>query len=252
MNKKTLLIIITLGLLLAGYLVAKVPFNSELSAVSALFVVLMALPSYVILVRWLGQRRGLITLAILSLYALGLETLAIMSGFPYGEFTYSGKIGERIFGVTPWTVPFGYVPLVLGAYSFAWKYADQISTRIILTAATLVATDVLLDPGAVALDFWRYAGLDFWYGVPWTNYLGWLGSGTVAASLIYYLAWPRASANQPPPQLLQSSLFFILVFWSQVAYHSNLAGPTIVGLVLCVLVGARLFKALEFRDWLTR
>jgi len=50
-------------------------------------------------------------------------------------------------------------------------------------AATVVAVDLVLDPGAVAIGFWEYEAGTF-HGVPATNYAGWVLSATVATLLI--------------------------------------------------------------------
>lgn len=56
--------------------------------------------------------------------------------------------------------------------------------RIICTALIVTAFDLVLDPGAVRLRFWHYAGGAEFYGVPVSNFVGWLVSGAVGAVLI--------------------------------------------------------------------
>ena len=47
----------------------------------------------------------------------------------------------------------------------------------------LVVFDLVLDR-AVKLGFWRYDGGGEFYGVPFTNFVGWLISGAVAAVVL--------------------------------------------------------------------
>lgn len=238
---RLLLSIVTVSLLAAGFFVARVPFSSSLSAVSVLFLGVLALPTILATVKWLGWRRGALVLFVLSVYALALETIALRTGFPYGHFVYADKLGARLWGTTPWTVPLAFVPLVLGALSAVWRHAAEPSSRIGLAIILLVATDLVLDPGAVAVGLWHYTH-GGWYGVPLTNYLGWILSGGIAVVLLYRLAWPVSSADAPPPAMLQLGLFLTLTLWSQVAAVRGLYVPAFIGLGLCVFLGRRLFS----------
>jgi putative membrane protein len=52
--------------------------------------------------------------------------------------------------------------------------------RLVSVIAAVLAMDLVLDPGAVALGFWVYPGGGVYYGVPLSNYAGWVLSATVA------------------------------------------------------------------------
>jgi putative membrane protein len=62
--------------------------------------------------------------------------------------------------------------------------ADSTPIRLAATVAAVLATDLVLDPGAVAVKFWAYecaaTASCGYYGVPWSNYAGWVLSATVA------------------------------------------------------------------------
>ncbi|MFW6435826.1 MAG: carotenoid biosynthesis protein, partial [Halovenus sp.] len=55
--------------------------------------------------------------------------------------------------------------------------------RIPAVAAMVIAIDLVLDPGAVALGFWVFES-GAYYGVPAINYAGWVLSAVVATALI--------------------------------------------------------------------
>jgi uncharacterized membrane protein len=47
-----------------------------------------------------------------------------------------------------------------------------------------VVLDATLDPGAVSQKFWTYRYPGAYYGVPWSNFVGWILSGIVGAAIL--------------------------------------------------------------------
>jgi putative membrane protein len=161
-------------LFINGFFVAKVPqaTRPELAGVSATFVLVLWTPSFWALKNWLGLKRAALIAVLLGAFAIGIETFAVKTGWPYGNFSYSDKIGVKYFGIVPWTVPFAWSPLVLGAMALA----SRIAPKRVIPAGVLVllAFDLVLDPGAVKQDFWEYDAGGFYYGVPFSNFCGWV------------------------------------------------------------------------------
>lgn len=135
----------------------------------------------------LVDRRAGIALATLVAYTYGIEYVGATTGLPYGEFSYEVSLGPMLGGTIPWALPLFFIPLVLNSYLlcvlFLGERIENSFVRIPLVAATVVAIDLVLDPGAVALGFWRYETAVF-YGVPAINYAGWVLSAVVATVLI--------------------------------------------------------------------
>ena len=204
------------------------PWSHYLSAVN---VALFALPLFWAVRWWLGWREGTALVATLGAYAIMLEASAIVTGFPYGHFGYSDLLGYRIFGLVPWTVAFAWTPLILGAYAVAANLFANRYARVFATAVIVTMFDVVLDPGAVLLGFWKYEGGDDFYGVPLSNFAGWLVSGLIGAVLIE-IQLERIQPLLPTPVQLASSVIFIIFFWSAIAKHGGLVAPAIIGLGL--------------------
>lgn len=162
------------------------------------------------------------------------------TGFPYGDFTYTNVLGNKIFGLTPWTVAFAYPPILLLAYTIArslvtrfnrqlkGKYAVLLRTAG-LTALFAAACDIALDPAAVSLGFWYWDKPGWFYGVPLVNFAGWLLSGFVGG-LILHLLWGKADIK---PALGYSGLA-ILWFWTAVNMWLGQWVPAMFGLFLCM------------------
>jgi len=201
------------------------PWSPYLSAAN---VVLFALPSFWAVRWWLGWRDGSILIVALGAYALLIEASAILTGFPYGHFGYSDLLGYRILGLVPWTVAFAWTPLILGAHAVAANAVKSVAARIVLTTLILTLFDVVLDPGAVLLGFWQYEGGGWFYGVPVSNFVGWLTSGSVGAALIEILRARFRPLLATPVQLTSSSIF-IIFFWAAIAKHGGMFIPATIG-----------------------
>ena len=63
------------------------------NVLSSLNVLLFAVPSFWALKLWLGWRDAAKLVAILGIYAVAAEILAVYTGFPYGHIGYSGNLG---------------------------------------------------------------------------------------------------------------------------------------------------------------
>jgi putative membrane protein len=214
----------------------------------------MALPSYLALCRWTGWRRGVLSLLALTLYAYLVEYIAVKTGFPYGNFEHGYKIGFKIAGTVPWTVPFAWTPLVLASFAMASRFANGSWLKtLLLSALLLVVIDLVLDPGAVSQGFWLYSrdglaslpvlGWRF-YDVPLSNFLGWFLSG-FGASWILLKTLPETIQQNVeqtiPPRALMQSTFLVLCFWTSAACWMSLTIPCLIGVLLLMVFARTLF-----------
>ncbi|MFM7322497.1 MAG: carotenoid biosynthesis protein [Armatimonadota bacterium] len=219
---------ITLPILaVVGFFVAKVPFDARLAWVSSVAILGFAVPAFAAVLRTWPVRISLPLLAGLSAFAIGIEALSITTGVPYSRFTYSETIGGRLFGLVPWTVPFAWIPLVVGAVARFRGLAG--ARRVAFAAAYLVGIDLLLDPAAVRLGFWKYVVGSAYYGVPLQNFAGWVLSGGLAAGAIGWVGCGRAL-----PASAMDSLLLIVVFWTSVCCFAGLWIPAIAGIALAM------------------
>lgn len=203
-------------LFLSPFGMAQAPDLAANSWLNAIFVLLIALPALFGVYRWKG-RNGLLLFGVLSVFAYAIEYVGLLTGFPYGAFVYGSALGMKLFGVLPLLLPFTYVPLVLGARVLSQKWY--------IIAGVLTLTDLVLDPGAVALGFWSFVAGGLYYSVPWTNFAGWLFSGSIAG-------WISTRETSQPPVLLARSLQLQLSFWSGVAVVDALWIPAVLGIGL--------------------
>ncbi|SMO81939.1 bisanhydrobacterioruberin hydratase [Halorubrum cibi] len=130
----------------------------------------------------LFDRRAAGWLGVLVAYTYAIESVGVRTGWPYGGFEYAIDLGPMLGGV-PIALPVFFIPLVVNAYLLCLLLlggrASSAAVRLVAVSATVVAMDVVLDPGAVAVGFWTFGGGAF-YGVPLSNYAGWVLSAVVA------------------------------------------------------------------------
>lgn len=232
MTTKKITIIAAISLFIAAFFTATQPLRPEMAVVSSIFVIIFALPSYYAVTRTKGKKRGGIILLSLGLYALLIESSAIHTGFPYGDFIYNDLLGEKVFGLTPWTVAFAWPPILLFAYYLArnlkWSKIKGNNFEILgLTALFAMTVDLVLDPAAVYLGFWNWREPGFFYGVPLVNFLGWLLSCFIGAAILHWL-WGK----QKTPKALAFSGIAIIWFWTIANLFMLQIIPAVVGFAL--------------------
>ncbi len=223
----------------AAYFTVRFPDTPGAGIASFVSTFLIALPSFVALWRYLGPRGAILSLLSLSAFGYAIETIGVETGFPYGPFYYGDSLGPKVAGLVPYLLPLSWVPLVLGAIAATAPTvpgSKAVSRRrrvlwVLFAAVLLTLLDGVLDPGAASLGFWVWPEGGPYYGVPVSNYLGWLFSSSVAAAILLVLGhrkWKRVSL---PPGLLDSALVAV-AFWVGVDLFSGLLFPAVLGIAL--------------------
>jgi bisanhydrobacterioruberin hydratase len=206
---------------------------------------LIALPSLLALFGYLGPRRAALSLLVLSVFGYAVEMVGVATGLPYGSFYYGDALGQKALGLVPYLLPISYVPLVVGTVAASWKDGSGPDHRTLLvfrSALLLALVDGVLDPGAASLGFWVWQEGGAYYGVPLSNYAGWLVSGALASTLLLaFGGWWSA----PPPGLLDSAVL-ALAFWTGVAVFSALIFPALLGAVLLAYLFHRRSRLLSY------
>lgn len=219
----------------AAYFASRFPDVPGASVGSYASTLAIAAPSFFALLMYLGVRRGARALVLLGLFGYAIETFGVVTGFPYGEFFYGESLGGKVFDVVPYLLPVSYVPLVIGAVAASWRAGGSRPAFVLRSAVLLTLIDGVLDPGAVALGFWVWPEGGFYYGVPASNYFGWLLSSALAAALLVWLGGWRAV---PRPGLVDSAIIG-LAFWIGVSVFAGMVFPALLGVGLFVYLLSR-------------
>mgnify|MGYP002760569717 FL=1 len=219
-----------------------------------LFGVLVMRSPLVVGVVPLFSRRSVGWIGALIAYTYAIETIGIQTGWPYGSFAYTIDLGPMLAGV-PVALPVFFIPLVVNAYLLCLlllgERAQNTWLRLVTVSAAVVAMDVVLDPGAVSLGFWTFNGGAF-YGVPLSNYAGWVLSAVVAVvaldrafDLVAVLARLRRC-----PFMLDDMVSFVILWGGINVWFGNLVPALVAGLFGLGLLRADRFDSglLQLRD----
>lgn len=168
---------------------------------------------------------GLKSLLSLAAFAYFIESLGVITGYPYGAFFYGDRLGPLSPTGVPFLLPFSWVPLVIGAvYLSRTLFAQQSKWRQHLSAAgLLVLVDLGLDPVAAHIKYWTWVDGGPVYGVPLSNFGGWVLSGLVGSLLV-----PEFQSRLSKPWLLALGYLMSLVMWSAASLYLGFYGTAVV------------------------
>jgi putative membrane protein len=227
-----------------GVLPAPLTFNPALILLGTL---VMRLPLIAGLLALVDRRLGA-SLAALTGYAYGIEVVGVTTGWPYGDFQYVVDLGPMVAGV-PIGLPVFFLPLVVNTYLLTTLVIASISSgwggRVTGALIAVLGIDLVLDPAAVALGFWTYLEGGGYYGVPASNYLGWLLSGTIAIiALEKGFPEERLRARLRSCEFILDDHVSFVVLWGTInAFYGNWLP---VGIVALLVLGLRLTGRLGF------
>jgi putative membrane protein len=175
------------------------------------------------------------------------ETVGVHTGFPFGEYRYTGTLGVQVLGV-PAVVPLAWIMMCWPALLVGRALAGRLRAGrpvwlvVPLGGWALASWDVFLDPQMVDAGHWVWAdpvpALPGVADVPLTNFAGWL---LVAALMVAVLH--RGVPQAPPTRELDlrtgpAPLLYLWTFGSSVWAHAAFFGRPWVSLVGGLLMGA--------------
>ncbi len=170
--------------------------------------------------------RDLLAFAAITLVVSNIfENMSILTGFPFGHYYYTDNLGPKLF-----LVPALIGPAYLGTGYLAWTIARVISgashsrlpghltfTVPLLAAFMMVSWDLSSDPiNATIYHAWIWLDGGSYFGVPFSNFLGWLLTTFVFLQLfaLYLKGRPQVHSTDKQPsriQSLQAILFYGLI-----------------------------------------
>jgi uncharacterized membrane protein len=229
-------------------------------------VVLGALAGLLHAASRLGWRRAAAIFAVAFALSLGAELLGTSTGYPFGPYAYTTQLGYLVGGRVPFNIPTSWFFMLYASLAICgrllavrddsrgkWKWAA-------VAALVLTAWDVSMDPAMVATTHWlwrlpdvseapllrRAALADLFYGMPLTNWLGWLVTGFVIARALLAIVPPslwtaRVSPSRLPLVLYAvNGIFPILICAGRGMWWAVILGTAAMALpIVLALRGAR-------------
>lgn len=133
------------------------------------FWVLLIFGLLVFLQIYLKGSRGVLLWALITyLFTFAMEALGVATGLVFGSYVYGDTLGLMILEV-PVVIGFNWMIIVLGLSVWVFRHVKNPLAGGFITAAGATLFDWLMEPAAIALDYWRWAGGD----IPPQNYIAW-------------------------------------------------------------------------------
>ena len=115
----------------------------------------------------------IVALAAIYIVSLTSELLGTIYGIPFGAYSYATLLGPRWFDRVPLLIPLSWFTMSWAAWTIARRRTGGFQA-VLLGTCLLVAWDLLLDPAMSRVtSYWIWGDKGNYYGMPWTNLLGW-------------------------------------------------------------------------------
>ena len=163
------------------------PFGMEW--MSSLLLLMLGLASWAWLVVNFGGR-GLLLGGIVLALGVALEYVGVLTGVPFGEYSYTGVLVPELPGGVPLAIGFAWLLVITGGLFTAIHLVGSRAggaAAIAVGAALAMGLDLLLEPVAFHVkNYWRWAAVDAgYYGVPWSNFVTWFAAALLLNTLVY-------------------------------------------------------------------
>jgi uncharacterized membrane protein len=178
-----------------------------------------------------GQREGwgraLRLLALVFGVALLFESVGVATGWVYGPYHYTDKLGPKFLGLVPYLIPVAWFMMSYPSYVIAdrlapreWKPWQRLLAVAALGGVVITAWDLVMDPFMVAGGHWVWDTPGAYFGIPLQNYWGWWL--TVFTTFALYGLFTRRKAAPEPSRFDR---------WAMASYLVTMTGAVLASLV---------------------
>jgi uncharacterized membrane protein len=125
-------------------------------------------------------------MAFVAIYVVSLasELLGTAYGVPFGAYSYTTLLGPKWFNLVPWLIPLSWFTMSWAAWIIACRRTHGFRA-VLLGTGLLIAWDLLLDPAMSRVtSYWVWGDQGDYYGMPWSNLLGWGITGFVLLAIL--------------------------------------------------------------------
>lgn len=189
-------------------------------------VLLGAIAGLAFLMHSVGRQRALVTFALAFGLSLASELAGTRFGIPFGAYQYTDQLGYKIAGLVPFNIPTSWFYMLVASLAITSRIVSARDTSAdkwkwaMLSALILTAWDVSMDPAMVRTNHWLWSGTagtdqslvsglitrPVFYGMPISNWLGWLLTGVVVSramlAVINPTEWKQFTSGSLFPPVL--------------------------------------------------
>ncbi len=167
--------------------------------------------------------RTVLSFTLVGILSFFVEALGVNTGLIFGEYSYGRTLGPALLN-TPLMIGINWVLLVYLCHSvsvmifeklppgsiFSRLYRKAPSLLVAVAGGLLMVTyDIVLEPSAIKLDMWSWAG----EGIPLQNYVAWFLFSFVFILFIGLSRINTRNRTSLPLYLIQLAFFLILDIW---------------------------------------
>jgi len=188
----------------------------------------------------LGWKQTLLLLALTFSISLLFESVGVATGWVYGPYHYTDKLGTKFLGLVPLLIPVAWFMMTYPSYIIANGLVPQIKKvwawRMIVAALgglIMTAWDLAIDPMMVSGGHWVWEQPGAYFGIPLQNYWGWWLTTFVTFWLFLTLARikPESATSSDSFNQLAVLSYAITGLSSILAnFEFGLPGPALVGI----------------------
>ena len=191
--------------------------------------------------QFLGWRSALLMLILTFAVSLLFESVGVATGWVYGAYHYTDKLGPMFLGLVPYLIPVAWFMMTYPSYVIARRLApagwENRWGRLKLAgliALVMTAWDLAMDPMMVAGGHWVWDQPGAYFGVPLQNYWGWWLTIFVTFVLFLYLGnhQPGEGAHGDGRFTRLAVFSYAIIGLSSVLvdFQNGLGGPALAGL----------------------
>ncbi len=180
------------------------------------YVIFGAIAIFLHAAKRFGVGRALGLLATGVGISLASELLGTSTGLPFGPYSYTPLLGYRIAGLVPFPIPLSWFYMVYSSIALTGAILPVRDTERSKAAwafsagAILTAWDVAMDPAmSSATTHWQWHTSGFFYGMPFSNWIGWFLTGSIVARAMLAVVPPRLFSEKASPTRLPAIVYAV-------------------------------------------
>ncbi|MEQ9481701.1 gamma-carotene 1'-hydroxylase CruF [Coleofasciculus sp. F4-SAH-05] len=232
-------------------------FQWSMAGGGVVYIILGAAAVAIYAYRTLGLWQWLTFMIPAIVISLTSELLGTSTGFPFGHYGYLSGLGYKIAGLVPFTIPLSWFYLGLVSYLLAraglesrvatnqsvswWRHLGAIAIGAVL----LTSWDFVLDPAMsqASVPFWLWEQPGAFFGMPYQNFAGWLGTGAVFMT-VAALLWQKTPMALSRSQLGLPLAVYLsnFVFAAVMSIGAQIWVPVGLGILLGVVPAVVLWR----------
>ncbi len=234
-------------------------------------VVLGAIAGFAFLAACIGTSRTAMVFAVSFVLSLGSELAGTSTGLPFGVYSYTDQLGYKIAGLVPFNIPTSWFYMLVASLAICGRFLPAKDDNLskwwwaLVGGLVLTAWDVSMDPAMVKTTHWlwfvpdlstksaftQFIGTPFFFGMPLTNWLGWLLTGILVARAMLMLVPPSTWVRDVAPSRLPLALYAangllpLAICFAQDMVLAGVLGALAMAWPLTVALRAEKFRTLR-------